>query len=319
VWLVGPLALVVVAGVAFGLYQGADALLTAHRTGRKPVDVQDVIKLTVTVLTLLGAVLAGLYAYRKQLLDEGASHLADAAHRAERYAQAAEQLGHEKAAVRLAGAYAMARLADDWPEQRQVCIDVLCAYLRMPYETDPAGPGFKEGEKEVRFSIIRSIRDRLLDPGAAGSWCGHDLDFTGAVFDGGDFGRATFSGGTVNFSDATFSGGDVRFSGATFSGGYVTFSGTTFSGGYVYFSGATVSDGTVDFSGTTFSGGTVTFGSATFSGGTVNFSGATVSGGTVHFGGATFSGGTVNFSGTTVRPAATVIWGPFPEISPTPE
>ena len=31
----------------------------------------------------------------------------------------------------------MAGLADDWPENRQTCVDVLCAYLRMPYEPDP--------------------------------------------------------------------------------------------------------------------------------------------------------------------------------------
>jgi hypothetical protein len=37
-------------------------------------------------------------------------------------------LGHEKPAVRLGGVYAMARLADNWDEQRRVCIDVLCAY-----------------------------------------------------------------------------------------------------------------------------------------------------------------------------------------------
>jgi hypothetical protein len=30
--------------------------------------------------------------------------------------------------------YALARLADDWAEERQICIDVLCAYLRMPYQ-----------------------------------------------------------------------------------------------------------------------------------------------------------------------------------------
>src|SRR5438094_304555 len=51
----------------------------------------------------------------------------------ERYAKAAEQLGSDKAAVRLAGVYALAGLADDWPSGRQTCIDVLCAYLRMPY------------------------------------------------------------------------------------------------------------------------------------------------------------------------------------------
>ena len=49
-----------------------------------------------------------------------------------------EQLGDYKpAAVRSAGVYAMAGLADDWEANRQTCVDVLCAYLRMPYEPDP--------------------------------------------------------------------------------------------------------------------------------------------------------------------------------------
>ena len=49
----------------------------------------------------------------------------------ERFATAAEQLGTDKPpAVRLAGVYAMAGLADDWEKNRQTCIDVLCGYLR---------------------------------------------------------------------------------------------------------------------------------------------------------------------------------------------
>src|SRR5689334_12571378 len=55
----------------------------------------------------------------------------------ERFATAAEQLGSDKPAVRLTGVYAMAGLADDWEENRQTCVNVLCAYLRMPYEPDP--------------------------------------------------------------------------------------------------------------------------------------------------------------------------------------
>jgi hypothetical protein len=55
----------------------------------------------------------------------------------ERFATAAGQLGDDKpAAVRLAGVYAMAGLADDWPENRQTCVDVLCAYLRLPVRRD---------------------------------------------------------------------------------------------------------------------------------------------------------------------------------------
>jgi hypothetical protein len=47
----------------------------------------------------------------------------------ERFAAAAGQLGSDKPPeVRLAGVYAMAGLADDWAENRQTCVDVLCAY-----------------------------------------------------------------------------------------------------------------------------------------------------------------------------------------------
>jgi hypothetical protein len=56
----------------------------------------------------------------------------------ERFDTVAGQLGSDKSpAVRLAGVYAMAGLADDWQDHRQMCVDVLCAYLRMPYEPEP--------------------------------------------------------------------------------------------------------------------------------------------------------------------------------------
>ncbi|WP_331727068.1 pentapeptide repeat-containing protein (plasmid) [Streptomyces globisporus] len=314
VWLVAPGALLLVGLVAYGLYHGAELLLASESTGKgkKPVPVQDVIKTTVTVLTLAGAVLAALYAYRKQLLDEGASHRADATQLTERYSKAAEQLGHEQAAVRLAGVYAMARLADDWPEQRQVCVDVLCAYLRMPYETDNNAPGFRHGEREVRLTIVRIIRSHLLDPAEDTTWCGRSLDFTGTIFDDGTdfsgvtfsgglvyFRKAAFSGGLVDFSGATFSGGRVDFSRATFSGGLVDFSEAAFSGGRVGFSGATLSGGQVNFSRATLSGGQVNFSLATFSDGQVDFSEARFSGGRVRFNWATFSGGRVDFVGAT--------------------
>jgi hypothetical protein len=82
----------------------------------------------------------------------------------ERFATAASQLGGDKPpAVRLAGVYAMAGLADDWPENRQTCVDVLCAHLRMPYYPDPGGEApaperlaFR-ANREVRHTIIRVI------------------------------------------------------------------------------------------------------------------------------------------------------------------
>ena len=88
----------------------------------------------------------------------------------ERFAAAAGQLGSDKPpAVRLAGVYAMAGLADDWPENRQTCVDVLCGYLRMPYEPEPGdearGPerlAFR-ASREVRHTVIRVITAHLQD------------------------------------------------------------------------------------------------------------------------------------------------------------
>ncbi|MGB8939879.1 MAG: pentapeptide repeat-containing protein [Streptomyces sp.] len=318
VWLVAPLAVVLVLLLGRGIYEYAYdyfAQAAADQKPPEPVNVNDVLKATVTALTLVGAVLAGLYAYRKQLLSEGDAHRADASQLADRYTTAAEQLGHDQAAVRLAGVYALARLADDWEDQRQVCIDVLCAYLRMPYQPDSAGPGHKAGEREVRWTIIRVIRDHLREPAAPASWCTNSLDFTGATFDGGDLSRsrflgtvifsgATFSGGTVIFSGARFFGGRVDFRNARFSGGTVTFSSVEFSGGTVDFCGAAFSGSEVNFSWAEFSGSEVVFNQAAFSGGTVDFgsslagyNGARFSGGRVSFSQAAFSGGTVNFDG----------------------
>ena len=230
----------------------------------------------------------------------------------ERFATAAEQLGSDKPAVRLAGVHAMAALADDWEENRQVCVDVLCAYLRLPDEPDssrdalePQGQAF-QANREVRHTVIRVIAARLRKD-AATSWQGLDLDFTGVVFDGGDFSsvqfssgtvsfrEARFSGGTVSFREARFSGGTVDFTRARFSGGMISFHHARFTGGTVNFTGADFSDGTVEFTEATFSVSTIHFVRARFSGGTVNFTGADFSGGTVSFGAAQFSGGTVSF------------------------
>jgi len=78
----------------------------------------------------------------------------------ERCATAAEHLGSDKPTVRLAGVYAMAGLADDWQENRQTCVDVLCAYLRIPYEPDP-GQDAPEPQRLV-FQAIREVRHTVI-------------------------------------------------------------------------------------------------------------------------------------------------------------
>jgi uncharacterized protein YjbI with pentapeptide repeats len=211
----------------------------------------------------------------------------------ERFATAVGQLGSESSAVRLAGVYAMAGLADDWRDGRQNCIDALCAYLRTPYEPEAGPPPAEQltfgGSHEVHHTIISIITAHLRDD-ARVSWQGHDFDFTGVRFDGGDFSDATFSGGTIGFAGAEFSGGTVHFVGAEFSGATIAFPGAEFSGATFHFTDAALSGGTVDFAGAEFSGGIVHFAGAQFSGTAFHFTGATFSGGTIDFTDATFSG-----------------------------
>ncbi|MCX4885984.1 pentapeptide repeat-containing protein [Streptomyces sp. NBC_00847] len=282
---------------------GARGLKPEHRIDSTTLF--DLVKLAFGVVAGAGALVALVVAYRRQRVDEdGALREATRLH-TERFTTAVGQLGEDSVAVRLGGVHALAGLSDDAPtrELRQTCIDVLCAYLRLPYtaETDlPADDADARHAyralREVRHTIIRLIRDHLrLPPEHPHSWQGHDFDFTGVTFDGGDFAGAVFSGGTVDFGDAVFSGGSVSFAGAVFSGGTVDFGDAVFSGGNVSFADVVLSGGSVRFWSAVFSGGVVAFRNARFSGGTVHFNYAKFSGGTAAFDDAAFSGGTVDF------------------------
>lgn len=302
VWLVAPIWVTVASVLAWVIYLRLRAVAVpraASNGGPASIDPLDVIKTTITVAGFVGAVLVGVYGYRKQRLVEGDARRADAEQLAQRYTTAADQLGHEKPAVRLAGVYAMARLADDWDDQRQVCIDVLCAYLRMPYEPDPASEKHREGEREVRHTIIRIIRDHLRDSNAPTTWCGRDLDFTNATFDGGDFRGAKFTGGNVSFGDTEFTGGTIFFSGTEFAGGEVSFFRAKFTGGGVSFRYAEHSSGTLSFGGAEFTGGSVPFDNAKLTGGEISFENAE------------YSGGEVSFDDAEYAPGCSITWGPF--------
>ena len=120
-----------------------------------------VIAASVSFLTLIGT-LAAQYFGRRATSKQLDRTLAEQRTRTlnERFATAAEQLGSDKPAVRLAGVYAMAGLADDWEENRQTCVDVLCAYLRMPYEPDP-GQDAPESQR-LAFQAIREVRHTVI-------------------------------------------------------------------------------------------------------------------------------------------------------------
>jgi hypothetical protein len=277
-------------------------------------DTVSVLQLVFATVAGAGALVALIVAYRRQKVAE-----ADSVHDRtrvfnERFTAIATQLGDAQPAVRLAGVHALAGLADDWKQNRQTCVDVLCAYLRLPYDPDPgddAGPATRtayRANREVRHTIIRLIGTHLRH-GAAVSWQGLTFDFNGVIFDGGDFRGAEFSrgvavfdgaefcSGIVRFNRAKFSGAEVYFGGAKFSGGGIRFARSDFSGGTVSFRDIELSSGTIRFDGAEFSGGAVNFYRAKFSGGRVDFDAAQFSGGDVNFGGAVFAGGEVNFAG----------------------
>jgi uncharacterized protein YjbI with pentapeptide repeats len=305
---------VAVIGLA-GLWWVALALLGHPKRPHSEVislhDTVGVAQLVFASVAGAGALVALIVAYRRQRVAETTASLdrerwqVTSAHDRtrllnERFTTIAGQLGDDQPAVRLAGVHAMAGLADDWEENRQTCIDVLCAYLRMPYEPDPGeeAPAPERlafrASREVRHTVIRVITAHLTD-GSAVSWQSLNFDFTGVVFDGGIFRAAKFSGGEVSFVDAEFSGGTVIFGGSEFSGGTVSFRNAKFSGSTVSFGNAKFSGGTVSFGNAKFSGGTVSFNGAEFSADAVSFYGAEFSGGEVSFGNAKFSGGTVSF------------------------
>lgn len=84
------------------------------------------------------------------------------------YGKAADQLGAAQAPVRLAGLYALERLAQDNPAQRQTIVDLLCAYLRMPYQRPQREPARRPGvSRPLLGSHARQRASVRLAPPAA--------------------------------------------------------------------------------------------------------------------------------------------------------
>ncbi|MER5257926.1 pentapeptide repeat-containing protein [Streptomyces sp. NPDC002855] len=261
----------------------------------------DLVKLSFGVVAGAGALVALVVAYRRQRVDEAGAHREATRLHAERFTAAVSQLGDNSPAVRLGGVHALVSLADDAPDHsvRQTCIDVLCAYVQLPYPPDPGDDPACQDEhhrylalRKIRHTILRLIGDRYRRPETIhGSWQGFDLDLTDVTIDGDmNFTGAVFSGGTVSFTGAVFSGGTVSFDTASFCGGTVSFDRASFRGSTVSFTGAKCWVGEMSFRDALFSGGAVHFVDASFSGPGRLFSGLKVS-----FRGAVFSAGEVSF------------------------
>ena len=137
------LAVVAVAVAGGGLTWWLLSIAAADPSASASVQI-DAVRTGLSAAVGTGGAFALLLAFRRQRSTEvSAVHtITDATERrvTELYTKAADQLGSDKAPVRLAGLYALGRLAQDNPSQRQTIVNVICAYLQMPYTPPGATP-----------------------------------------------------------------------------------------------------------------------------------------------------------------------------------
>lgn len=277
---------------------------TIPRSGLSVTERLDSLKVVFAVVAGIGAIVALTVAYRKQRDGEIAEYREDTKAFADRLTRSVDQLGSPEYAVRIGGIYGLAELADEWEDGRQMCIDILCAYLRLPYEPDTSSSDYSAGNREVRRMVIRLIRNHLREGWSAVSWRGYRFSFERAVFDCGDLSRAVFIGGNVTFHNAEFVTGSFQFDEVEFRGTPVWFTKTKFGGAHVTFRKAKFVCSPVTFRGTLFTSGKVEFDDAEFAGG-------------VSFNGADYAGGEVTFDGA-AQTGPDIEWGPFPPLIQTP-
>jgi hypothetical protein len=134
-------------------------------TGDKAATRIDAIRTGLTIGAGTGGLAALALAARRQWLSERAQiHTeSDASERrvTEIFNRAVEQLGHEKPQVRLGGLYSLERLGVAVPGQRQAIVNVICGYLRMPYNPPYVPSAFDvvfSGHDRTSAGSPRSIR-----------------------------------------------------------------------------------------------------------------------------------------------------------------
>ncbi|MFD4669162.1 hypothetical protein ACFWNN_05455 [Lentzea sp. NPDC058450] len=145
-----------------------------------------------------GGVLALLLAVRRQWHQEitAVDTNLDASEKriTELYTKAVEQLGSDKAAVRLGGLYALERVAQNNEPQRQTIVNVFCAYLRMPntYEANE-----RVQELEVRSTAQQLLQTHLRRTMPETFWRGMSINLNGAEL-------ISFNLGYCEVADASF-------------------------------------------------------------------------------------------------------------------
>ena len=210
------------------------------------------------------------------------------AERRERYTKAVEQLGDEKAPIRMGGVYTLVGLVDEWLEEKslsdderfkegQVIINNLCAYIRSPFtltsyydelsEDAPSLEGIYKDKKEefyvdkaildseadVRLSIIKEIHDRLQSPdkNTPGAWSDFEYDFSGSTFFYPIDLTNSYYTKPINFSGSTYQGW-ANFTDSTYQG-EANFTRSTYQG-EANFTDSTY-QGEANFTDSTYQGG----------------------------------------------------------------
>lgn len=160
----------------------------------------DVLKLVFGTVAGAGALFALVMTYRRQRLAEAAhdhtqrmdtiqqthqERIArnaehDAAERriTELYNAAAEQLASSKAPVRLTALYTLERLANDNPLHRQTIVNILCAYLRMPFEAPSEVFDYHPGKRNAarRYRAARAGLSRTATPASSNAQNREELE-----------------------------------------------------------------------------------------------------------------------------------------------
>ena len=209
------------------------------------------------------------------------------AERRERYTKAVEQLGDEKAPIRMGGVYTLVGLVDEWLEEKslsdderfkegQVIINNLCAYIRSPFtlashydelsQDSPTSEGIYKDKKEefyidkaildseadVRLSIIKEIHDRIQGPdkNTPGAWSDFEYDFSGSTFFYPIDLTKSYYAKPINFSGSTYQG-EASFTGSTYND-VADFTGSTYQG-RAHFSRSTYK-GWAGFTGSAYQG-----------------------------------------------------------------
>lgn len=180
------------------------------------------------------------------------------------FAAAVTQLADPRPPLRLGGLYTLELIAQQEPDRRAAVVDVICAYLRMPWPANGDDLSVRRGAQQI---LIRHLR-----PAAPATfWPGMSLDLAGAHLVGFDLSGCCIDG-PANFDRTVFTepvqargtvfGAEARFRGAVFTAhawfdtavfaGAAHFETATFHGD-AWFGGVEIA-GPAGFSGVVFNG-----------------------------------------------------------------